>query len=118
MDGNAFNGHIIAKLRVYGPEGRVDNLHALYPYILATDGMYERGTEEATVQCAVPVFVGFGVKGFQVVFLLEHGLVLVDVSLAVVPEVYKDAENSVHHALPCPSSVPSPLMVMFSASTA
>ena len=93
VDGNALNGHIIAKLRVYGPKGRVDNLHALYPYILATDGMYERGTEEATVQCAVPVFVGFGVKGFQVVFLLEHGLVLVDVSLAVVPEIYKDAEK-------------------------
>lgn len=49
VDGNALNGHIIAKLRIYGPKGRVDNLHALYPYILATDGMYERGTEETTV---------------------------------------------------------------------
>ena len=31
VDGNALNGHIIAKLRIYGPKGRVDNLHALYP---------------------------------------------------------------------------------------
>ena len=52
VDGNAFNGHIVTKFRIYSPEGRVDNLHALYPYILTTDGMYERRTEKATVQCA------------------------------------------------------------------
>ena len=93
VDGNAFNGHIVAKFRIYSPEGRVDNLHALYPYILTTDGMYERRTEKATVQCAMPVFIGFSVKGFQVVFLLEHGLVLVDVSLAVISKVYQYTEK-------------------------
>ena len=35
------------KFRIYSPEGRVDNLHALYPYILTTDGMYERRTEKS-----------------------------------------------------------------------
>ena len=95
VNGYSIHRHIVAKLRINGPERRIDDFHPFDAYVLATDRLDERRTEETAVQRSMPVFVCLGGNLRHIICLLKHGLIFVDVTLAIIPQVNQDLEEFV-----------------------